>query len=164
VNCSISFNIIFESDFLNLPAIFFGCVMATPTSSLATASSSVSSATASCTTAVPGKYGYVPPDACNANWNFNPSFAAAVAFAVLFGMAAVGHGVQGVVMKKVRFCYQDLQPEFTANASPEILLGHCCCLSVGNCFFHPKSEGCARPTAAWILYQLIAIAFDRAIM
>jgi hypothetical protein len=81
---------------------------ATTTSSSLT-SSTASSATASCTTAVPGKYGYVPPDACNAQWNFNPSFAAAIAFAVLFGMSAIGHIVQGVYFKKVRFDFAILR-------------------------------------------------------
>ncbi|OCK73134.1 hypothetical protein K432DRAFT_254932, partial [Lepidopterella palustris CBS 459.81] len=57
-----------------------------------------------CTTAVPGKYGYVPEDACNAQWNYYPSFAAAVAFAVLFGFVLVGHVVEAFVFRKA-YCW-----------------------------------------------------------
>ena len=44
-----------------------------------------------CVTAVPGKNGHVPIDigACNVYWAYDPSFSAAVAFAVLFGITTV---------------------------------------------------------------------------
>lgn len=63
--------------------------------------SSTTSATVTCTTAVPGKYGYVDPTACNAQWNFNPSYSAAVAFSVLFGIVTTGHIVEAFLYKKV---------------------------------------------------------------
>ena len=63
--------------------------------------SSATSATATCTTAVPGKYGYVDPTACNAQWNFNPSYSAAVAFSVFFGIVTAGHVVEAFLYKKV---------------------------------------------------------------
>ena len=72
-----------------------------------TASHSATTAAASfpsCTTAVPGKYGYVPPDACNSDYNYNPSFGAAVAFAVLFGLVFAGHLGQAIRFKK-GFCW-----------------------------------------------------------
>ncbi|KAM4065470.1 RTA1 like protein [Hirsutella rhossiliensis] len=48
--------------------------------------------TATCTpTIAPGKDGYLPPGSCGALWNYFPSFAAAVAFAVLFGVLLVAH-------------------------------------------------------------------------
>ncbi len=59
------------------------------------------SATASCTTAVPGKYGHVPLDACNSYYGFDPSFAGNLAFAVLFGMSTIGHLVEAIIFKKV---------------------------------------------------------------
>lgn len=73
-----------------------------PSSTIAspTPSSTSSSAEASCTTAVPGKFGYVPEDACNALYNFNPQFAPAVAVAVLFGLLTLVHLVQAIAHKK----------------------------------------------------------------
>ncbi|KAL1892352.1 hypothetical protein Sste5346_007090 [Sporothrix stenoceras] len=73
-----------------------------PSSTIASSSpsSTSSSADASCTTAVPGKYGYVPADACNSLYNFNPAFAPAVATAVLFGLLTLTHIVQAVLYKK----------------------------------------------------------------
>ncbi|KAF4990690.1 hypothetical protein FDECE_14272 [Fusarium decemcellulare] len=67
-------------------------------------STAASSATASCTTAVPDSYGRVPVDACNSNYLFDPSFAANLAFAVLFGMTTLGHLTQAIIFKK-RFCW-----------------------------------------------------------
>lgn len=64
--------------------------MATTTSSSPVSTTS-SAPTESCTTAVPGKYGYVPPEACNAQWSYDPSFAAALTFAVLFGLLTLTH-------------------------------------------------------------------------
>lgn len=61
------------------------------------------SATASCTTAVPGKYGHVPVDACNSYYSFNPSFAGNLAFAVLFGMTTLAHLVLAILFKKVGY-------------------------------------------------------------
>lgn len=74
----------------------------TPSSTVASSSpsSTSSSSAASCTTAVPGKYGYVPEDACNALYNFNPAFAPAVAVAVLFGLLTLTHIVQAFAYKK----------------------------------------------------------------
>ncbi|KAF4335919.1 phospholipid-translocating ATPase [Fusarium beomiforme] len=63
-----------------------------------------SSATATCTTAVPGKYGRVPVDACNSNYFFDPSFAANLAFCVLFGMTTMVHLIQAILFKK-KFCW-----------------------------------------------------------
>ena len=58
-------------------------------------------ASPSCTTAVPDKHGHVPFDACNSNYNDNPSFEANLAFAVLFGVSFVTHIIQAIVYKKV---------------------------------------------------------------
>ncbi|KAF5713375.1 phospholipid-translocating ATPase [Fusarium mundagurra] len=69
-----------------------------------TATTTTSSATTTCTTAVPGKYGRVPVDACNANYFFDPSFAANLAFCVLFGMTTMVHLIQAILFKK-KFCW-----------------------------------------------------------
>ncbi|KAH7150498.1 RTA1 domain protein [Dactylonectria estremocensis] len=74
------------------------------TTTLSTATTTSASATASCTTAVPDKYGYVPIDACNANYAFYPNFGANLAFAVLFGMSTIIHLMQAIVYKK-RYCW-----------------------------------------------------------
>ncbi|KAI9754743.1 MAG: hypothetical protein M1815_005442 [Lichina confinis] len=60
--------------------------------------------TAGCTTAVPGKYGNVPVDACNSYYNFNPSFAPAVAVAVLFGILLTAHVIEAFAFRK-RYCW-----------------------------------------------------------
>jgi hypothetical protein len=62
---------------------------------------STASATPGCVTAVPGKYGNVPPGACNAYYDFNPSFEGNLAFAVLFGISLIGHIIQAILYKKV---------------------------------------------------------------
>lgn len=69
-------------------------------STLTSATVAASSAPASCTTAVPGNYGYVPPDACNSNYNFNPQYAPAVAVAVIFGILTGVHVLLGFVFRK----------------------------------------------------------------
>jgi hypothetical protein len=64
-------------------------------------SSTTGRATTSCTSAVPGKYGYVPPNACNSYYNYNPQFSAAVAVAVLFGILSLAHITPAAIYKKV---------------------------------------------------------------
>lgn len=64
-------------------------------------STTSSSATATCTTAVPGKHGEVPFDACNSNYLYDPSFEANCAFAVLFGLTFIAHITQAFAWKKV---------------------------------------------------------------
>ncbi|OAQ99384.1 hypothetical protein LLEC1_05175 [Akanthomyces lecanii] len=77
--------------------------MAASTTDVSTTTTS-SAASPSCTTAVPDKYGHVPFDACNSNYNDNPSFEANLAFAALFGTSFAAHIVQAVLYKK-RFCW-----------------------------------------------------------
>ncbi|CZR37123.1 uncharacterized protein FPRO_02617 [Fusarium proliferatum ET1] len=70
------------------------------TTTFTSTATTASAATATCTTAVPGKYGRVPVDACNANYFFDPSFAANLAFCVLFGMTTMVHLIQAILFKK----------------------------------------------------------------
>ncbi|CVK89020.1 hypothetical protein FPRO06_03799 [Fusarium proliferatum] len=70
------------------------------TTTFTSTATTASSATATCATAVPGKYGRVPVDACNANYFFDPSFAANLAFCVLFGMTTMVHLIQAILFKK----------------------------------------------------------------
>lgn len=74
--------------------------MATSTSASTTATSTADALLTSCTTAVPGKYGYVPLTACNSNYNFNPSYSAAVAVAVIFGILTTVHLAEAIIFKK----------------------------------------------------------------
>lgn len=76
-------------------------IMATSTTDAPTPTTS-NAASPSCTTAVPDKYGRVPFDACNSNYNDNPSFEANLAFAALFGASFAAHIVQAILYKKVR--------------------------------------------------------------
>lgn len=50
----------------------------------------------------PDANGYVPPGECGAIWNYYPSFAAAMVFAVLFGALTAIHIWQAARHKKVR--------------------------------------------------------------
>ncbi|ETN41095.1 uncharacterized protein HMPREF1541_03030 [Cyphellophora europaea CBS 101466] len=52
----------------------------------------------------PDRNGYVPPGTCGALWAYYPSFAAAVAFAVLFGALLIAHLGQAILYKK-GFCW-----------------------------------------------------------
>ncbi|KAF1352816.1 hypothetical protein EJ07DRAFT_168726 [Lizonia empirigonia] len=59
------------------------------------------SPTAECTTAVPGRHGRVDDySACNAYYTYNPSFAAAILFIVLFGILTIAHIFQAFWYKK----------------------------------------------------------------
>ncbi|KAJ4371381.1 hypothetical protein N0V83_004598 [Neocucurbitaria cava] len=80
--------------------------MATSTSTTTSPSltTSTSTSTPSCVTATPGLHGYVPPEACNAKWAYNPSFAAAVAFALIFGIATLAHLALAILHRKP-FCW-----------------------------------------------------------
>lgn len=73
-----------------------------PTATLLQAATAVTSALPTCTTAIPDKNGHVPPDACNANYGFYPSWEDNLAFALAFGITTVLHLAQAVVFKKVR--------------------------------------------------------------
>ncbi|KAL4964261.1 RTA1 domain-containing protein, partial [Aspergillus stella-maris] len=50
-------------------------------------------------TVTPDANGYVPPEECNALYQYYPSFAAAVAFSVLFGVLMIAHFTQATVHK-----------------------------------------------------------------
>lgn len=64
-----------------------------------------STAAASCTTAVPDANGYVPPDACNANYGFYPRWEDNAAFAIAFGLTTCAHLAQAIALRKVRKQY-----------------------------------------------------------
>lgn len=64
-------------------------------------STTTSSPTAACVTMTPGKYGYVPSEACNANYAYNPSFPAAIVAAALFGLMLAVHFLQSIIYRKV---------------------------------------------------------------
>ncbi|KAF6803097.1 RTA1 domain-containing protein [Colletotrichum sojae] len=55
-------------------------------------------------TTEPDANGYVPPGSCGALWNYYPSFAAAMVFAVLFGILTAVHIWQAAMHKK-RWCW-----------------------------------------------------------
>ncbi|KZP21951.1 hypothetical protein FIBSPDRAFT_931388 [Athelia psychrophila] len=67
-------------------------------------STTTASPTATCVTVTPGKNGYVPPEACNANYAYDPSFAAAVVTSIFFGLLLALHLFQGILYRK-KFCW-----------------------------------------------------------
>lgn len=81
----------------------------TPSSTTHIPSATISSTgTPSCTTAVPGKYGSVPPGACNSYYFYDPNFGANIAFAALFGVTTLIHIVEAWAYKKV--CVPSREP------------------------------------------------------
>jgi hypothetical protein len=54
--------------------------------------------------ATPATHGYVPAEACNALWQYSPSFAAAIIFSVLFGALTIAHLAQALVYRN-GFCW-----------------------------------------------------------
>ncbi|RDW67217.1 uncharacterized protein DSM5745_09083 [Aspergillus mulundensis] len=71
---------------LNLPSTTFSLSLDLPTNT--------------CTpTVTPDSNGYVPPGNCNALYAYYPSFAAAVAFSVLFGILLIAHFMQATIYK-----------------------------------------------------------------
>ena len=72
---------------------------------ISTTSMATASTTSSCITVTPGKDGYVPAESCNSNYNYNPSFVAALIFAILFGITTLTHIYQAFAYKKVRLCW-----------------------------------------------------------
>ncbi|KAE9380241.1 hypothetical protein N431DRAFT_432526 [Stipitochalara longipes BDJ] len=75
------------------------------TSLSSSTTTSTSSATPSCISVIPDKNGYVPEWACNSNYNYYPSFAAALIFAILFGITTLLHIYQAFTHKKLRLCW-----------------------------------------------------------
>ncbi|OBT70488.1 hypothetical protein VE03_00293 [Pseudogymnoascus sp. 23342-1-I1] len=51
-------------------------------------------------TIAPDSNGYVPPDSCNAQYNYYPSFAAALVAAIFFGVVTFVHIAEGIKYKK----------------------------------------------------------------
>jgi hypothetical protein len=81
--------------------LFIASVAAIPSP---TTASPTATSTSTCQTVTPGKNGHVPPDACNAYWNYDPSFAAAVFMTFVFGFLGICHIVQAAVYRK-GFCW-----------------------------------------------------------
>jgi hypothetical protein len=83
----------------DFPTLFY-FIMATSTAS-SMPSSTTDAAIATCTIAVPGKYGHVPPDACNAKYSYDPQYAPAVAVAVIFAILTMTHIALAIASRKV---------------------------------------------------------------
>lgn len=67
----------------------------------AQATATFTATAATCTTAIPDENGYVPPNACNANYGFYPRWEDNTAFAIAFFMTTTAHVVQAFILKKV---------------------------------------------------------------
>ncbi|KZP21963.1 hypothetical protein FIBSPDRAFT_931397 [Athelia psychrophila] len=67
-------------------------------------STTTASPATTCVTVTPGKNGYVPPEACNANYAYDPSLAAAAVTSTLFGLLLALHLFQGILYRK-KFCW-----------------------------------------------------------
>ena len=115
--------------------------------------STTSSATATCTTAVPGKYGYIPPEACNALYSYYPSFGAAIFLAFLFGTVTGLHIFQAAKYKKVSSWTPKFDP--IADIAVDLLLGDHHGLHLGTSIFHLTSHIDPKPSEHQLLYILV---------
>lgn len=79
--------------------------MASITLSSIASSAAASSASPTCISVTPDSNGYVPEYACNANYNYYPSFSVAVFFAVLFGFTLLAHITQTILYRKFRLTW-----------------------------------------------------------
>src|SRR6187402_1449723 len=68
-------------------------------------STATSTSTATCISVTPDKNGYVPEYACGSNYMYNPSFTAAVIFAVIFGISTFLHCYQAFAYQKKKLCW-----------------------------------------------------------
>ncbi|KAI1388042.1 RTA1 like protein-domain-containing protein [Hypoxylon trugodes] len=59
----------------------------------------------------PDPNGYLPPGTCNALWDYYPSFPAALAFTILFGLLTLAHIYQGIAYRK-KFCWVIVMASF----------------------------------------------------
>ena len=107
--------------------------MSSPTPTTGDSPSGTASSMPTCTTAIPGKYGEVPPDACNSQWAFHPDFAANLAWAVLMGLTACVHLIQAVFYKKVR-PQSELLPSALWIAGESGLTKPCVFRDIAGCF------------------------------
>jgi hypothetical protein len=127
-----------------------------PSTLSSTASSTISSATATCTTAIPGKNGYVDPSACNALYEYYPSFGAAILFSFLFGVVTILHIYLAANFRKV-FVHPAINRRTLELILPtDILLGDYNGLYLGNGFFHPSNNFYASSNK----YQLLHLLFS----
>jgi len=82
--------------------------MSTSTPTITQAATVAASATRSCITATLGKYDQVPINDCRAVWLYSPSIAAAIIFAILFGICTTRHIIQAVHYR-MKFCWVIIQ-------------------------------------------------------
>jgi hypothetical protein len=94
-----------------------------------------------CVTMTPDPSGFVPPQACNALWEYFPSMAAAVIFSIIFGVLLITHTTQAVVYKKV--CC--ISPWASEANNLEILLGTPCRHLLAVRLFRTSQPGRSRP-------------------
>ncbi|CZS96245.1 related to phospholipid-translocating ATPase [Rhynchosporium graminicola] len=79
--------------------------MTSTTSFSSSTTTFIPSSTASCIRVPPGKNGYVPAWACDANYSYNPSFAGAIVFAIIFGICLFLHIFQAIHYSKNKLCW-----------------------------------------------------------
>jgi len=67
--------------------------------------SQTATATATCISVPRDKNGYVPEYACGANYSYYPSFAAAIVFAVFFGITTFANISQAFYYRRMKLCW-----------------------------------------------------------
>src|SRR5437016_10473816 len=79
--------------------------MASTTPSTTASSTATTSASPTCISVTPDSNGYVPEYACDANYNYYPSFGAAVLFTILFSLTLLAHITQATLYRKLRLTW-----------------------------------------------------------
>ncbi|KAH7410839.1 RTA1 like protein-domain-containing protein [Cadophora sp. MPI-SDFR-AT-0126] len=77
----------------------------TSLSKSAATATSISTSTPTCIRVTPDKNGYVPEWACDSNYMYYPSFAAAIVFSVAFGICLFIHIFQAFHYSKKKLCW-----------------------------------------------------------
>ncbi|PVH87627.1 hypothetical protein DL98DRAFT_509848 [Cadophora sp. DSE1049] len=79
--------------------------MSSTTSFPSSTATSISTSTPTCIRVTPDKNGYVPEWACDSNYSYYPSFAAAIVFSVAFGICLFIHIFQAFHYSKKKLCW-----------------------------------------------------------
>ena len=126
---------------------------------------STSSPTATCISGlIPDKNGYVSPEACNANYTYYPSFAAAITFSVIFGLAFTVHIIQGIKYRKVSKSISNyrIRSKCQLTCASEIYLGHLHGCRMGAGFLRHTNAWHEASAKCWLRDQLGITFFARA--
>lgn len=93
--------IVTDSTLVLGPQVFAGSL----TTAASLTSTTTQSSETTCVIVKPGRHGYVPAGACNANWDYDVNVELAILFTVIFGISFSVHLVQAAYFKKFKLAW-----------------------------------------------------------